>query len=152
MLSCYLLYSVGQSSSDETRYDLQSIQVLGVRHAPGSSPIHAGSHVSNGLPFLENSNVLGNFPFSRGTYPPSNVQQQGGNYFPRGNMYKKGYPSNPSPFMWGPYGSFGLKTPLPLDQNLFTNTQIPFLDMLELPDLSKLTNDPIQQNPEYSHR
>ena len=31
-------------------------------------------------------------------------------------------------------------------QNLFTPTKLPFLATLELPDLSKLTNDPIQHH------
>lgn len=48
--------------------------------------------------------------------------------------------------MGGPYGSSGLNTPLPLDLNSFANTQLSFLAMLELPDLSWLTNNPILHN------
>lgn len=52
--------------------------------------------------------------------------------------------------MGGLYGPSGLNTPLNLDHNPFTNTQLLFLDTLELHDLSRLTNDPIQHNHTWS--
>ena len=48
--------------------------------------------------------------------------------------------------MGASYDQFGLNTMLPLNQNLFTNTQFSFLVSLELPYFSKLTNDPIFHN------
>ena len=36
-----------------------------------------------------------------------------------------------------------------LNHNPFVNTQLPFLDTLELPDLSKLINDPIMHHPSW---
>ena len=51
--------------------------------------------------------------------------------------------------MRGSYGPFGLNTMLPLKQNTFMNTQLPFLATLKLPDLSKLTNDPILHHPSW---
>jgi hypothetical protein len=62
----------------------------------------------------------------------------------------RGLFSYASQYMGGPYGPFGLNMPLPLDQNPFVNTQFPFLATLELPDLYKLTNDPIVHNPTWS--
>lgn len=52
--------------------------------------------------------------------------------------------------MGGPYGTSSLNMPLPLDQNPFSNPQLPFLATLELHDISSLTNDPIQHNPSWS--
>ena len=52
--------------------------------------------------------------------------------------------------MGGAYGPSGLNIPLPLDQNPFFNMQFIFLATLELPNLSRLTNDPIQHNPSWS--
>ena len=51
--------------------------------------------------------------------------------------------------MGGPYGLSGLNNMLPLKQNMFANTQLPFLAILELSDLSKLTNDPILHHPTW---
>ena len=56
-------------------------------HAPKSFPIPKGGHVSSGSPFPSNVNVYGSFPFPRGTYPLRNIWKQGGNYFPKGNIY-----------------------------------------------------------------
>ena len=56
------------------------------------------------------------------------------------NMYQGGYPYNQ--YMGGPYGPSGLNAMLPLNQNLFANTQFPFLVTLEFLDLTKLMNDP----------
>ena len=55
----------------------------------------------------------------------------------------------PNPYMGGAYGPFGLNMALPLYQNSFSNTKFPFLATLELPNLSRLTNDPIQHNPTW---
>ena len=48
--------------------------------------------------------------------------------------------------MGGPYGPFGLNPMSPFNQSSFMNTPLPFLANLELPDLSKLTNDPIMHH------
>lgn len=50
-------------------------------------------------------------------------------------MYHGEYTSTPSPYMGGLYGSYGLNIPLPLDHNLFSNTQLPFFAMHGLLDL-----------------
>ena len=51
--------------------------------------------------------------------------------------------------MGGAYGSFGLNTMSPLNQNAFVNKQLPFLATFNFPDLSKLTNDPIMHHPAW---
>ena len=51
--------------------------------------------------------------------------------------------------MGGAYGPFNLNTMSPFNQNSFVNTPLPFLETLELPDLSKLTNDPIMHHPTW---
>lgn len=52
--------------------------------------------------------------------------------------------------MGGPYDPSGLNTPSPFDHNLFSNLQLPFLVMLDLPNLFQLTNEPILHNPSWS--
>ena len=91
-----------------------SLPCLGGSHAPGVFPLPEGDHVSNGLPFHSNFNISRIFPFLCGTYPPSNLWKQGGNYFPRENTYHGGYSSTPSPYIGGPYGPFGINMSLPL--------------------------------------
>ena len=51
--------------------------------------------------------------------------------------------------MGGTYGPFGLNSMSPFNQISFGNTPLPFLATLELPDLSKLINDPILHNPTW---
>ena len=51
--------------------------------------------------------------------------------------------------MGGPYGPSSLNTQLPLYHTPFFNTQFPFLATLELLDLYRLTNNPIQHHPSW---
>lgn len=45
-----------------------------------------------------------------------------------------------------PYGPSGLNMPLSLDHNPYSITQFPFLATLELPNLRRFTNDPVQHH------
>ena len=63
--------------------------------------------------------------------------------------YPGSYPYPPNQYMGGPYGPFGLNSMSPFKQTSFGNTPLPFLATLELPDLSKLTNDPILHHPAW---
>ena len=51
--------------------------------------------------------------------------------------------------MGGVYGPFNHTFMPPFNQTSFVNTPLPFLATLELPDLSKLTNDPILHHPAW---
>ena len=51
--------------------------------------------------------------------------------------------------MGGAYGPFGLNSMSPFNQTSFGNTPLPFPATLELPDLSKLTNNPILHHPAW---
>ena len=64
--------------------------------------------------------------------------------------YPGSSPYPPNQYKGGPYGSFSLNTMSPLNQNPFVNTQLPFLSTLKLPNLSKLTNDPIMHHPAWA--
>jgi hypothetical protein len=60
------------------------------------------------------------------------------------------YMGGPYRFSISPQPRYGPNSiPIPYDyhQYPYANGQIPFLDMLDLPDLSHLTNDPIQHTP-----
>ena len=74
--------------------------------------------------------------------PMGNPYQMGG-YQPMAHSYQGRYPFPPNQYMGGPYGLFGLNNRFPLNHNLSSNTQLPFIATLELWYLSKLTNDPI---------
>ena len=80
--------------------------------------------------------------------PMGNPYPIGGYQFiPQSYLGSYHYPPNKYMLGGGAYGSFGLYTMSFLNHNPFANTQLPFLDTLELPDLSKLTNDPIMHHP-----
>lgn len=51
--------------------------------------------------------------------------------------------------MEGIFGPYGLNMTSPLNDNLFSNTQFPFITTLELPDLSRLVRNPILHNPSW---
>jgi hypothetical protein len=65
------------------------------------------------------------------------------------------YPGQQKPYVGGPtgynyppnpvYGPIGV--PMPYQYHSHINRQLPFLATLDLPDLSRLTNDPISYSP-----
>ena len=80
--------------------------------------------------------------------PMGNPYQMGGSQsLPQ--PYLNGNPYSPNQYIGGPDGLFDLNTMLPLNHNPFVNTQLPFLDTLELFDLSKLTNNSILHHPSW---
>jgi hypothetical protein len=78
---------------------------------------------------------------------PMGNPYHGGGFNPLVNPYQGCYFPVITQYMGGPYGPFGLNMSLPLDRNSFTNTQLTFLATLELPNLSRPTNEPIMHNP-----
>ena len=82
------------------------------------------------------------------TVPMGNPYHMGG-YQSMPQPYLGSYPYPPNQYMGGPYGPFGLNSMSPFNQNSFRNTPLPFLATLELPDLSKITNDPILHHPTW---
>ena len=126
----------------------------GSNYQPGWAP--PGGTYSPGVP-----QNFGNVPFAGGFNP----SQQGGYAMPYTNQPQMGgYTQFPNPmgqnpqqgmypyvntlYFRMPYGGFGLNAnQYPLNQptrNPFTPMKLPFMATLELPDLLKLTNNPIR--------
>ena len=78
-----------------------------------------------------------------------NLYQMGG-YQSMSPPYPGSYPYPPNQYIGRPYNPFGLNTMSPFNQTSFGNTPLPFLATLELPNLSKLTNDPILHHPTWT--
>ena len=135
--------SMGFSFGWNTTMGLISSRMLGSINAYSGTDFYVGTLVSRG------------FPFPRGQFPLGGFSQLGDTPMPRGIPYLGcdhafgGHFSTVSLPMGRSYGSISLNTPLPLDQNQFTNTQFPFLSMLEFPNLSQLKNHPINHNPSW---
>lgn len=109
---------------------------------PRSYPFPFDGHVSSGLPFPENVNIPRSYHFPAGTYPPSNVWKQGGNYFPRGNTYQGGYSFAPNLYAERYYGSFCLNS-----HSLYTRIHFPTLSFHFWLCLSYLVHLGLQMTP-----
>ena len=141
---------------------------MGTSHVPPLVPLQGSSNYQTGWPqpggtYAPSGNPNpSNIPLSGGFNP----SQQGGYAMPYSNQFQMGgyqqylvpipmatnphqgmYPYATNQYLGIPYGESGMNVnPNPFTQstqNLFSPTKLPFMATLELPDLSRLTNDPI---------
>jgi hypothetical protein len=129
----------------------------------GSNP-QSGWNQPGGIYAPGGAQNIGNIPFAGGFNP----SQQSGYAAPYTNkpggynQYTGQMGSNPQQGMYqlpnqfypgmpqGGPGLYGTQYPYPQNaQNPFAPTKLPFLATLELPDLSKLKNDPIRHHPAW---
>jgi hypothetical protein len=99
---------------------------------PGSLGSTWGPHVQSSVPFQGN---IPNQPNPMGYMPPH----------PRSNL------SGHSMYMQTAYGPTGIPMGLPPQSHQYpqVNRQLPFLATLDLPDLSRILNDPILHSPHW---
>jgi hypothetical protein len=121
-----VLHSPGMES---TPSNLPQVGGVGGTQVPIGQPFHA---------YTPSSHATGT---QMAMGPPYQVYHPGGTQMPIAPTYsQQGYPP---PLGANPYVSYQYPT---FQQPVF-NRQLPFLETLDLPDLSRLTNDPIFHSP-----
>jgi hypothetical protein len=149
---------------------LEDIIHLWTEHSPGSlaqywnlliqgNPQSSGGkqpQVSSFIPPSSGQSYLGSSNPIWGSNVQSSVPFQGNipnQYNPMGYMppHTRLNLLGPSPHMQTAYGPTGIPTGLPPQSHQYphVNRQLPFLATLDLPDLSRILNDPILHSPHW---